>query len=105
MQALLAMSIISNRGLSKWDAVDRTLKEAKGFKLMAIWLVSQLCCACCNIIHLVFCRATIYPLTIINFSFEQLNSTAPQESNEESLLKDDSTTNKSTKGREINCLL
>lgn len=38
--------------------------------------------------------------TIIDTGFsqpQQLNSTAPQESNEESLLKDDSTTNKSTK--------
>ena len=31
------MSIISNRGLSKWDAVDRTLKEAKGIELMETW--------------------------------------------------------------------
>lgn len=35
---------------------------------------------------------------LFNFDWQQVNNQVPQESNEESLLKDDSLTNKSTKG-------
>ena len=36
---------------------------------------------------------------LFNFDCQQRNNQVPQESNEESLLKDDSLSNKSTKGR------
>lgn len=55
---------IVKMGCSRQDIEGSKRLQANG----NMACVATLLCLC-NIIHLVFCRATIYPLTIINFSF------------------------------------